>query len=86
MFELTEATATVERLETIQGITRDTYTQTGAVRAMPLGELGTGYCGTWLTVRVGDIVFVIEEPGRALTVVGISNAPLELAPFAESFL
>ncbi len=81
-FEIFNATATVQRLETLQGEPAESYRVTGAVRVLVLTQPSPMYCGDFLRLNAGDVVFAMERPDGTLRVF---DPPAEFLPRLEAY-
>lgn len=86
-FEVYEATAEIQRLETIQGETSEAthYTAALSVRLLEGQPAMDGWCGDWMRLNPGDLVLVVETAGGRTSVFSQDRAPADLLPHFEAY-
>jgi hypothetical protein len=83
-FEIFSATATVQRLEALQGEPEESYRVTGAERVRTLTPSAPMYCGDFQQLKVGDVVFAMERPDGTLRAFRPEQTPAEFLPRLEA--
>lgn len=84
-FEIFSATATVQRLEALQGDPNESYRVTGAESVRTLTPSAPAYCGDFQHLKVGDVVFAMERPDGTLRAFRPEQTPPEFLPRLEAY-
>lgn len=85
VFEIFRSTATVQRLETLQGEPDASYAVTGADRVRVLTQPAPMYCGDFQLLKVGEVVFGMERPDGSLRTFRLEQTPREFLARLEAY-